>query len=88
MALIDKIAAQAASAPSVDEEYLQRLRRLWVSAKQSGDDWTMDFIKSIGLQLKSGRKLSEKQQKIIDAKLRKYRIAHRVLIRQALASSQ
>ena len=91
VALIDrKEKAPARSQNTVDKGYLDKLRRLWVLAKKAGDQWTMDFIESIGKQLKAGRTLSPKQQQIVDDKLHRYRVssrvANRLLIRSLLAS--
>ena len=84
--LIDRKAKGAAKAPKVDEKYLVKLRTLWKHAKRAGDQWTMDFIESIGKQLKGGRSLSPKQQQIVDDKLRRYRVSSRVANRKAIRS--
>lgn len=53
---------------------LQPLRNLYAAARSKGDQWTMDFSKSIADQLKAGRSLSERQKNLINAKLDAYGI--------------
>ena len=63
-----------APAPAVDEDEIARLRDLYVAARRSDDDWTMTFTQSLGEQLKRGRALSPKQEKVLKDKYRRYRI--------------
>lgn len=67
--------APSAPPPGVDEALLNRLRALYAEARHRGDQWTMDFAKSLGEQLKRGRPFSTKQQTIVDDKFRQYRLA-------------
>jgi hypothetical protein len=45
------------------QERIQRMRKLWVAARARGNTWVMDFAKSIGEKLKSGRSLTPGQMK-------------------------
>jgi hypothetical protein len=53
---------------------IARLRELYAAARRSDDDWTMTFTQSLGEQLKRGRPLSPKQEKVLKDKYRRYRI--------------
>ena len=68
----------------VDDALVSRLRDLWRAAQQSGDNWLMDFSKSIGEQVKGGRPLTPRQQAVLDKNLRRHRLAR--LIRARLAA--
>jgi len=94
LGLLDRTLAQdaadspvtpAVAPPTVDDQLLQRVRELWKAARRSGDDWLMDFAKSIGQRLKDGRDLSPKQQAALDRNLSRYRVGSTEL-RQVLRS--
>jgi hypothetical protein len=57
-----------------DDPLLLRMRGLYSAARRTGDQWTMDFVKSIADQYKAGRGLSPKQQAILDQKFDDYRV--------------
>jgi hypothetical protein len=63
-----------ADAKKEQELDLQPLRNLYAAARSKGDQWTMDFSKSIADQLKAGKSLSDKQRNLINAKLDAYGI--------------
>ena len=94
LGLLDRTLAQDAAdspttpavvPPKVDDQLLQRVRELWKAARRSGDDWLMDFAKSIGERLKDGRDLTPKQQAALDRNLTRHRVATAEL-RQVLRS--
>jgi hypothetical protein len=58
-----------------DAGLLDRMRQLWSAAKHRGDQWTMDFVKSLGDQIKARRTLSDRQRTILTEKFTQYRIA-------------
>lgn len=59
----------------LQEKRLAALRELWVSARRSGDDWTMNFTQDVATKwVAQGRRLSGPQLRIITEKLDKYRV--------------
>lgn len=74
-------------APPVEDERLQDLRKLWLAAKHAGDQWLMDFAKSIGDQLKAGRPLTPKQVEAVKRNLDKHRLASAGRVAQSWLAS-
>lgn len=74
------------SGSPIDDALVGRLRELWKAAKRSGDNWLMDFAKSIGEQVKAGRPLSRRQEAVMDKNLKRHRLA--TLIRNRLAVAE
>ncbi len=73
-----------ATAPKgVDDALVGRLRELWKAAQQSGDNWLMDFAKSIGEQVKTGRPLTPRQEAVMDKNLKRHRLAKLIQSRMA-----
>lgn len=70
-----------APAPVLVEEdpRLPAIRELWLRARAARDQWTMDFAKSLGEQLKAGRRLSPRQVEVVEGKAQQYgvRVASR-----------
>lgn len=69
-----------AAARQVEEDpRLPALRELWARARAARDQWTMEFVQSLGEQIKAGRRLSPRQTEIADEKARMYgvRVASR-----------
>lgn len=58
-----------------DPNLLEKLREVYRRARARNDDWTLKFIESVGKQIKGGRALSPKQQKVVEDKLQQYRVA-------------
>jgi hypothetical protein len=59
--------SSSAPAPSgVDVGLLAQVRALYAVAKQRGNQWVMDFSKSVGEMIKAGRNLSSKQQDMLE----------------------
>jgi hypothetical protein len=56
------------------EELLQRMRELLTAARRANDQWLIEFLNSVGPQVKVGRPLTEKQQAVLDKNLHRYRI--------------
>lgn len=57
------------------QEFLERLRRLYRQARKAGDDWTMGFARDIGEKLKAGGyTLTSRQREMILRKLREYQV--------------
>ena len=71
--LLDNIVAKKPEPVSNgNEELLNRLRVLYSQARQDQDTWLMNFVESVGKQIKSGRPLSPKQQDIVDKGFMRY----------------
>ena len=70
----------AGNAYQPDEEFLGKLRQLWVAARGRSDDWTQEFAASVGKQVKQ-RPPTDKQKSLAERKFREYRIAQRVASR-------
>jgi hypothetical protein len=72
-------AQEAPVAPAAEDPRLPALRELWVRARAARDEWTMDFAKSLGEQLKAGRRLSPRQVEVVESKAQQYgvRVASR-----------
>jgi len=51
------------------------LRAMWAKARDAGDNWLMDFTKSVAGQLSQGRNLSPKQLEIIDKNRARFKVA-------------
>ena len=58
-----------------DEEFLEKMRKLYLIAKREGDDWLVDFLTSVGQQYKSRGYLSDKQRSVIEKGFRRYRVS-------------
>jgi hypothetical protein len=73
--------APAAPVPAQEDTRLRGLRELWGRAQRERDAWTADFVQSIAQQIKAGRRLSPRQEEILDDKARYYgvRVASRRL---------
>jgi hypothetical protein len=56
------------------KELLERMRTLWSAATRAGDRWLVEFLNSVGPQVKGGRALTEKQQVVLDKNFQRYRI--------------
>lgn len=54
---------------------LELLRKLWLAARQNKDSWTMNFAESVGKQFKKKKRLSPKQIKVVNDKLRRWKVA-------------
>ena len=74
MAVLTKAQSQKPKAPAVDEKLLAQLRLLYSAVKRDSNQWMVDFVTSIGQQLKGGRQLSDKQQQILDKAFKQYRV--------------
>jgi hypothetical protein len=75
-AILDKFKPkQDEQSPDADEEFLNKLRRLYVSARKANDEWLMNFTESVGKQYKRTGRLSDKQMKVVEKAMTKYRIA-------------
>jgi len=65
-----------------DEVFLARLRKLWVSANRSNDNWYMNISADIGKKMKSGRMsymdLTQRQLANLEKGFKTYRIASKV----------
>lgn len=60
---------------AMKELRMDAMRKLWVMAKRSHDDWTMNFAQDIAQKfIDQGRRLSPPQIRIIAEKLKSYRI--------------
>lgn len=69
------LAPRRAPTPAAAEDpRIQGLRELWSRANRSQDKWTADFVRSIAEQLKAGRRLSPKQEALLDDKARFYAV--------------
>lgn len=76
-----KIKALARSGTSVTQgltdaqkAFLDRMRALYAKARDADDTWTMQFTESLGKHLSQGGRLSDKQRKVLQEKLRRYRV--------------
>lgn len=76
----DPSSPSAGNAYQPDEEFLGKLRQLWVAARGRSDDWTQEFAASVGKQVKQ-RPPTDKQKSLAERKFREYRIAQRVASR-------
>ena len=74
-------APPAPVAPKGEDPLIPVLRDMYVRARHEGNQWLMDFAKSVADQLKAGRRLSDKQMDIIDRNRAKYHLASRVAAR-------
>jgi hypothetical protein len=97
MELLDKLLSggvgrrEAPSHVVVDEALLNRLRTLYVAARQKNDRWLMGFTTSIAETLKTGRPLTQQQQEALNQGFSRYRVGFldlRRLVRQTLAVTQ
>lgn len=65
--------------PSVEQpktwDPIQPLRDLYAAARSKGDQWTMDFAKSLAQQVKNGRELTPRQTQVLENKYRSYGIS-------------
>lgn len=61
--------------PAQEDPLLAILRTLYAKARTNGDNWLMDFTKSVAEQIKHGRPLSPKQLDIIDQRRAQYKVA-------------
>lgn len=70
-----------------EDPRLPALRELWVRARAARDEWTMEFAKSLGEQIKAGRRLSPRQVEVVEDKARQYnvRVASRSTLVQRVA---
>lgn len=74
-AALDRIRQAPTTDPQPEQdEVLKRLRALYSAARQAGDDWTMQFTQSVAGLVKQGRPLTERQQAVLDEKIRDYRV--------------
>lgn len=73
--VVDRPAPSAPAAPQVDEDFIQRLRGLYAAARRAGDQWLMEFAKSVAEQAKAGRRLSEKQIQTLERGFERHRVA-------------
>ena len=64
--------------PPKEDPLIDVLRKMYQEARRDGNDWLMDFTKSVADQLKRGKPLSEKQQAIVDKNRAMYRLAAKV----------
>ena len=71
-------AAPAPSSPVGEDDRLPMLRDLYVKARGRGDEWGMEFTKSIAEQIKAGRNLSPKQEAALDNLARRYGVGSRM----------
>lgn len=53
---------------------LEMLRELYRRARASNDDWTMQFVGDMGKNIKDGRRVTPRQQAVLDRKLRSYNL--------------
>lgn len=60
-----------------EDPMIQVLRDLYRAAKSTGNQWLMDFTKSVADQLKQGRSLSPKQIDVINNSRTKFKVANR-----------
>lgn len=90
LALLDKAVQEAkkpqAPAPEKDtrifpdeDPMLPVLRALWKAAKIAGDQWLMEFTKSVADQIKAGRKMTQKQMDVIEKNRGRYKVARNVV---------
>jgi len=70
---VDRPQAVSQSPSGIDVGMLARVRALYAVSKQRGNQWAMDFAKSIGEMLKAGRTLSAKQQAMLERLLNENR---------------
>lgn len=82
-AQIEQIERAEKASQSVDKQYdkwggqeklLERLRLLYRAASRVKDEWLVEFVTSVGKQVKSGRPLSDKQQVIVNRNLDQYQV--------------
>jgi len=59
-----------------DEDFLQRLRDLWVAAKASGDSYVQQFAADVGQKIKE-RPLTSKQKAFAERQFQTFRVANR-----------
>ena len=74
MAAVVRAQSKKQKAPVVDDKLLARMRQLYSAVKRDNNQWMVEFVTSVGQQLKGGRQLSEKQQKTLDKAFKQYRI--------------
>lgn len=63
----------------IDDSLLERVRNLWRVAQRTQNNWLMSFAQSIGEQIKAGRRLTPRQEEVLDQNLRKYRLARQLI---------
>ncbi|HUW96487.1 MAG TPA: hypothetical protein VMW58_11935 [Anaerolineae bacterium] len=80
---VPAVTPQQPSGSPIDDSLVGRLRELWKAAKQSGDNWLMDFAQSIGEQVKAGRPLTPRQEAVMEKNLKRHRLAKLVRSRMA-----
>lgn len=68
------------------EALLTRMRNLYMVAKRAGDQWLQEFLTNVAQQIKAGRKLTPKQQGVLDQNLARHRLASRRAVHALLAS--
>jgi len=59
----------------VENPLIQRLRVLWVRARDENDSWVMGFAQSVGQRLKSGQDLIPRQEETMQRLFTRYRVA-------------
>ena len=74
----------APQAPVVDEAFIERVRALYVHARDRGDNWLMGFAESIGKQLKAGRPLTPRQEEVLNQNLSRAKVAQTLPPRKVL----
>jgi hypothetical protein len=70
--------------PEVEDEFLNKLRRLYVMARGANDKWLMDFVESVGKQYKRNGRLSPKQMDVVERAMEKHRIAGNMRVARLL----
>ena len=61
--------------PAGEDPIVAVMRSLYVKAKAANDDWTMNWLKDVANQVKSGRPLTPNQRALIDKKRDVYKVA-------------
>ena len=68
------MAAAVAFFPTEDQ-MLPVLRTLYTRARSDGNQWLMDFTKSLAEQIKSGRPLTPRQLEVVDKNKATYKMS-------------
>ncbi len=71
----EKAPAPKPAASADDEALLAKMRDLYRAAQKDGNRWLVEFLTSVGQQVKSGRRLSEKQQQVLSKSFNQYGIS-------------
>lgn len=61
--------------PVGEDPVIAVMRDLYVKARAVNDDWTMNWVKDVANQVKSGRPLTQNQRALIDKKRDVYKVA-------------